>query len=154
MKSQIDYMYQHGLVSTENDPYLEHENTCDESLPRMSEKIATQPVSVFLNGDEKQLMEILAIYGPVVITLHASDRFSFYESGISDKLCPSNCKGTNHAVLLVGYGTDAETYSQPFDFWLIKNSYGFSWGEDGYIRMIRNSKNNCNVACYIDYAEV
>jgi hypothetical protein len=58
-------------------------------------------------------------------------------------------------MLLVGYGTDTETYSEPLDYWMFKNSFGSSFGEAGYIRIIRNSptfKNNCNIACTIDFA--
>jgi len=79
-----------------------------------------------------------------------------YESGIYwDETCPNQCQKVNHAMLLVGYGTDTETYSEPLDYWLFKNSFGSSFGEAGYIRIIRNSptfKNNCNIACTIDFA--
>jgi C1A family cysteine protease len=66
-----------------------------------------------------------------------------YEKGVYND---PECKGNvNHAMLLVGFGTD------PIDgdFWILKNSYGYSWGEGGFIRMSRSIKNFCNIWDYV-----
>lgn len=44
-------------------------------------------------------------------------------------------------MVVVGYGNDGK-----YDYWLVKNSWGTRWGENGYVKMIRNYKNNCNIA--------
>lgn len=60
-----------------------------------------------------------------------ADKLQFYRSGI---FAPSRCNADslNHAVLLVGFGTEDGS-----DYWTVKNSWGESWGEDGYFRMAR-----------------
>lgn len=63
------------------------------------------------------------------------------------------CK-IDHGVLAAGYGTDPET-NEPY--WLVKNSWGETWGENGYIRMSRNSQNEwgmCAILKMASYPEV
>ena len=70
-----------------------------------------------------------AAVGPVSIAIDASGiSFQLYHGGIMKKMCGQKL---DHGVLLVGYGTDNVT-----DFWLVKNSWSSSWGEDGYFRCI------------------
>jgi len=51
----------------------------------------------------------------------------------------------DHAVLLVGWGTTTGTNPQPY--YLMKNSWGTSWGEDGYMKMaiVGNGPGICGV---------
>jgi len=62
------------------------------------------------------------------VSVEADSDFQFYSSGILDT---TKC-GTNldHAVTAVGYGTEGGK-----DYYLVRNSWGASWGENGYIRI-------------------
>jgi C1A family cysteine protease len=69
--------------------------------------------------------------GPVSIGVDASGLgFKLYKSGIIKRWCGTDI---DHAVLLVGYGTE-----KGVDYWLVKNSWGASWGENGYFRVLRD----------------
>ena len=69
--------------------------------------------------------------GPLSVALDAS-KLQFYKGGVFN---PSKCSETtlNHAVLLVGYGTD----DTDGDYLTIKNSWAEKWGEDGYFRIAK-----------------
>jgi len=94
----------------------------------------------FLPTDETQLAAAVATDGPVAVAINA-DLLQFYGKGIiktdSDECDPD---ALDHGVLIVGYGTEAGT-----DFWLVKNSWGTSWGEKGYFR-IQRGNNACGIA--------
>ena len=76
---------------------------------------------------------------PVAVAVNSrSSDFFFYKSGI---ISSSKC-GTqvNHAVLLIGYGSEGGQ-----DYWILKNSFGASWGEMGFFRILRTNENNSGV---------
>lgn len=95
-----------------------------------------------ISGDENDLLEHVAKYGPSTIVIDGSSWFfQTYTSGIFDDDADSCLPNySNHAVCCVGYGTE-----NGINYWIVKNSWGANWGEDGFIRMIRG-KNICGVA--------
>jgi len=99
------------------------------------------------SGDEDALKVAVATQGPISVGIDALHRsFKMYSSGVYDeKDCSS--ERLDHAVLVVGYGTDPVHG----DYWLVKNSWGTGWGEDGYIRMSRNKNNQCGIASDASY---
>lgn len=80
----------------------------------------------------------LVTHGPIASSVN-SDRktFRFYSHGIYDD--PKCGKKTDHAVLTVGYGVDNDV-----PYWIIKNSWGHLWGDDGYIKVAMNN-DRCGV---------
>lgn len=98
-------------------------------------------------GSEKRLQEAIAVHGPISIAIDAS-HFSFqhYRSGVYfEPKCSSHT--VNHAVLVVGYGVDNHGH----EYYIVKNSWGKSWGDGGYIKMARNHHNNCGIASAASY---
>lgn len=88
------------------------------------------------------LMRAVATKGPVAVSVDAS--WGGYESGIFETDTYDSV--IDHAVVLVGYGTD-EALGK--DYWLVRNSWGPTWGEKGYIRLRRHAA-DLDAYCGVD----
>ncbi|XP_061456725.1 procathepsin L-like [Rhineura floridana] len=94
-------------------------------------------------GNEGALEQAVGSVGPVSVAVDASD-FQFYHQGIySNSKCGTQL---NHAVLAIGYCTDV----QQGPYWILKNSWGPTWGENGYMRLAKGF-NLCGVANAASY---
>ena len=141
MTEAYDYVMQNQggqFCRDDSYPYTAVEGTCKYSD---AEKVGR--ILRYINieeGNEDDLCDKVKDIGPVAVAIDASNwSFQMYSSGIYDE--PS-CSPTNldHGVLLVGYGIEGTT-----SYWIVENSWGTSWGEGGYIRMLWKD-NQCGIA--------
>ena len=92
-------------------------------------------------ASESDLLNKVASLGVASVCISAGNApFMSYTGGILDN---SQCSAQflDHAVAVVGYGVEDDT-----PFWIVRNSWGTTWGESGYVRMIRNKNNQCGIA--------
>lgn len=118
--------------------------TCVDALRKSGEPRWRATASRYLGGRQDLVTEALLLQelherGPVIVSLSGAqigDDFMFYSGGVytGEEFKPEDASG-GHAVTLVGYG---EEKGQP-PYWIVQNSWGADWGEDGYVRMARKS---------------
>jgi C1A family cysteine protease len=109
--------------------------------------VPSKSVEVAVNSDSA-LLSALNL-GPVSVAVSADDiHFQLYKKGVLTSSCGAGITGLDldHAVLAVGYGTDAST---GVDYYNVKNSWGTSWGEGGYIRLVRGGSTQATGQCGI-----
>ncbi|XP_075895350.1 digestive cysteine proteinase 2 [Nelusetta ayraudi] len=142
MANAYDYVVGNGLQSTSTYPYT----SVDTQPCYYESSLAVAHIRDYrfiAKGDEQALADAVATIGPITVAIDANHpSFMFYSSGIFEE---PNCNpnNLNHAVVLVGYGTEGGQ-----DYWIIKNSWGITWGEGGFMRMARDGSNMCGIASY------
>jgi len=132
MNNAWDYLEKNCLCYEGDYPYEAVDDTC--KTLKGHNKISTYTAVAAGNVDQ---LAAGAAQQPVSIAVDAQN-FQLYQSGIFND-CSTNL---DHGVLLVGYTSDA---------WIVKNSWGASWGESGYIRLARG--NTCGIANAASYPE-
>jgi C1A family cysteine protease len=118
-----------GLCSDQEYPYTGRGGTCKTTCKKIAQVQSVQR----LRG-ESQLESGLAQM-PVSIAVDASGGFQSYKGGVFSGPCGTSL---NHAILAVG------TISSPSAYFIVKNSWGTSWGSQGYIMMAKG-KNLCGM---------
>jgi C1A family cysteine protease len=139
MDNAFKYAEQADICTEDSYAYKGKGGSCAAS--GCSVGLKTGEVSGFVDvktNDEQALMEAVAA-GPVSVAVDAVTLFQLYFGGIMSGLCGASL---DHGVLVVGYGTDNGK-----DYWKVKNSWGSSWGEKGYVRMLRGKggKGQCGI---------
>jgi len=140
------YAEDFGLVDEQCFPYEGHDSQCHEQKCPRQFGTGYHYIGGFYGACNEPLMRLeLVKNGPIAVAFEVYNDFFNYKSGIyhhtglKDKFNPFEI--TNHAVLAVGYGADKETGEK---FWIVKNSWGEEWGENGYFR-IRRGTDECSI---------
>lgn len=105
-----------------------------------AEKAVETFTDVHYTGNETDMAHTVAEYGVLAFGYDASlSSFEYYSSGVYDD---NQCDPWNlcHYMTIVGFGTDAGK-----DYWLVKNSFGTSWGIEGYAELVRNKNGQCGI---------
>ncbi|KAJ4963898.1 hypothetical protein NE237_023837 [Protea cynaroides] len=129
-----------GIDSEEDYPYRAVDGGCDQY--RKNARVVTiESFEDVPPNDEKSLQKAVANQ-PVSVAIEAGGRaFQLYQSGVFTGICGT---ALDHGVAAVGYGSE-----NGVDYWLVRNSWGSSWGESGYIKMERNVKKTATGKCGI-----
>nr|AJF94917.1 cathepsin L8 [Nephilengys cruentata] len=137
---------ENGIDTEASYPYVGVQNSC--LFNKLTVGATCAGYVDLPEGDEKVLKQAVTKIGPISVAINAgAESFHNYKSGIYyEPNCPNDVDDLTHAVLVIGYGTENDT-----DYWLVKNSWGSSWGMNGYIKMSRNRDNNCGIATKASY---
>jgi len=136
MDNAFQYIEANGLCTESAYPYNAVKGSCKKNSCTMSadSKISSYKDVPHTENDLGASVDI----EPVSVAIEADQPgFQFYQSGVFSGVCGQNL---DHGVLTVGYG-----YDSGLPYWKVKNSWGTSWGEAGYIRIIRN-QDECGIA--------
>jgi cathepsin L len=135
-----------GLDTETSYPYTARDGTCKFNPSNIGTTISSYK-DVQKGSESAQQTAVNA--QPVSVAIDAShSSFQLYHSGIYYE---SRCSASqlDHGVLAVGYGTQSSS-----EYWIVKNSWGTSWGMSGYILMSKNKNNNCGIATMSSYPVV
>jgi C1A family cysteine protease len=142
MEGAFKYVISNGQCSDESYPYTSGV-TQDSGTCHSCSSVAKITSCSDVNPSDQLSLKAAVAQQPVSVAIEADTRyFQYYSGGI---LTSTSC-GTNldHGVLVVGYGTEKGQ-----NYWIVKNSWGSTWGESGYIRIARSDSTNDAGICGI-----
>eukprot|EP01113_Clastostelium_recurvatum_P029346 TRINITY_DN353_c0_g1_i3.p1 TRINITY_DN353_c0_g1~~TRINITY_DN353_c0_g1_i3.p1 ORF type:complete len:164 (-),score=48.64 TRINITY_DN353_c0_g1_i3:205-696(-) len=144
MDNAFKYIIKNGGIDSESSyPYTAKDGTCHYNAANRAATLTTY--TDVAKGNEEALATAVA-KAPVSVAIDAShNSFQLYKTGVYYE--PA-CSATrlDHGVLAVGYGADGSS-----NYWIVKNSWGTVWGQQGYIWMSKDRKNNCGIATSASY---
>jgi cathepsin L len=141
MDQAFQYIIQNKGIDTEKSyPYTATgPNQCRFSASNVGATIGSY--TDVSTGSEIALQNAVGA-APVSVAIDAShESFQLYTSGIYNEPACSSSQ-LDHGVLAVGYNS----LGAGSDYWIVKNSWGTGWGQNGYIWMTRNQNNQCGIA--------
>lgn len=148
MDFAFQYIMNHSLCTNLSYPYIaNNDNTCAINQCKPIVHISNYSD---VHPNNETLLRYAVAQQPVSVAIQGNKRsFQMYQSGIYND--PDCGYELDHGVLVVGYGYDEQS---DMKYWIIKNSWSSSWGENGYIRILRDSNDTrglCGIAMMPSY---
>ena len=143
-ESSWTFLETEGAVKSDCLPYTSGETgksgecptTCQDGTP-VESAFHYKAASASRLSNYNEIMVSLLADGPVQTGFYVHEDFLYYVGGIYHKVYGTSLGG--HAVLIVGYGS-----MNNHDYWIVRNSWGSDWGENGYFRILRGT-NECGI---------
>jgi cathepsin L len=145
MDNAFKYIKENNGIDTEASyPYEAKDGTCRFEAKNVGSTDTGCKDIKQLSEDD--LQDAIATVGPISVAIDAAhSSFQLYKSGVYNEPACSQ-QALDHGVLAVGYDTGSSG-----DYYIVKNSWGTSWGNEGYIWMSRNKENQCGIATAASY---
>ena len=138
MDNAFEYAIDYGMCSETDVPYEAQKSSCQDC-----NHVATYAGCVDVTPNNQMHLKEAVSQGPVSVAIEADTAaFQFYSGGvITGEACGTSL---DHGVLVVGYGEENNE-----KYWLVKNSWGDSWGDDGYVKIARSESEDDEGVCGI-----
>jgi len=141
MEYVYEYAKQHPVPLTQDYPYQDKETRCPR---KATSYVKVNDYKVLMHDEnsntEHEFEVILHRFGPISVGVDSSNMDNYKQGLFTAEMCSNDI---DHAVTIVGYTEEA---------WIIKNSWGEDWGQDGYLYLERG-KNACGIAEYAVYVD-
>lgn len=139
-----NYVQLFGLTTAKEYPYWSGTTMitgrCKYDVENRTPVVGITGYNTLPSNNMEAVMNHLANVGPLAIAADAT-LWQFYGHGVFSGCSYDSNIALNHAILLVGYGTDIHDG----DYWIVRNSWGKMWGDHGYIKLARESTTTCGI---------
>jgi len=137
LESAFKYTRDNGIAADSSYPYQQRQTSCRYS--KQSKVFQNRGYKTITQGASN--LQSAVANGPVAVAIDASSQsFQLYKSGLFTA-CGTNL---DHAITAVGYSTGGQAY------WIVKNQWGTTWGEKGYVKIPLGDQNNRKGTCGIN----
>jgi len=146
MDNGFNFVKNSGLCTEGSYPYVARRETTGRKCDSCDVAISAGSVTGYVDVRGESDLKSAVAQQPVSVAIEADQQsFQLYQSGVLTGECGTQL---DHGVLAVGYGSEHGT-----DYWKVKNSWGASWGEEGYVR-IERGVNKCGIAGQPSYPQI
>jgi len=148
MTNAFNYARSNAIATEADYPYNARDNACRAG--QVTGVVSTTGYVEIPYARPAALQAAIRDVGPVTVAVQAGTRsFMYYKSGVINSRCGTKL---DHAITAVGYGNDGTQ-----EYWICKNSWGTSWGDAGYVKILKTTANNagmCGINMYPSYGTV